>query len=150
MLSRTSEYALRALIHLAQREKEWPISGVRIAGETGIPPKYLSKILGDLARSGVLESSPGKTGGFRLRRPAKEISLLEVLAPFEQFARRRCPFGNLECSDVHPCRAHEQWNKVIETEQRFLTKTTVYDIALRMSPNRSRSAAGGRKKRPKS
>jgi len=149
MLSRTSEYALRALIHLAQHEEDCPISGAHIAGETGIPPKYLSKILGDLVRAGVLDSSPGKTGGFRLRRSAKKVSLLDVLTPFEQFERRRCPFGNAECSDLNPCNAHEQWKKVIETEQRFLMKTTVHDIALRMSADPPRPRAGGRRKRPK-
>lgn len=150
MLSRTSEYALRALIHLTQNEKDWPISGARIAGEASIPPKYLSKILSDLARAGVLESFPGKTGGFRLGRPSKQLSLYEILAPFEQFERRRCPFGNQECSELNPCGAHDQWKKVIENEQRFFLKTTVHDIALRMTSAQSRSAHGGRKKRSKS
>ncbi len=150
MLSRTSEYALRALIHLAQHEEDWPISGAHVAGETGIPAKYLSKILGDLVRAGVLDSFPGKTGGFRLRRSAKSLSLLDVLAPFEQFDRRRCPFGNEDCSDEHPCNAHDQWKKVIETEQRFLIKTTVRDIALRMSEDGPKSKTRARKRRPKS
>ena len=149
MLSRTSEYALRALIHLAQNEEKWPLSGARIAGETNIPPKYLSKILSDLARVGVLKSFPGKTGGFRLGRPARQLSLFEILSPFEQFERRRCPFGNQECNDLHPCGAHNHWKKVIETEQRFYLKTTVHDVALRMTSGRSRSASGGRKKRTK-
>ncbi len=147
MLSRTSEYALRALIHLARHDDEWPISGVRIAAETGIPPKYLSKILGDLVRGGILDSSPGKTGGFRLRRSAKQLSLLGVLAPFEQFDRRRCPFGNADCSEANPCNAHEQWKKVIETEQRFLMKTTVHDIAIRMSAEKPRRKVKSRKKK---
>lgn len=146
MLSRTGEYALRALIHLAQREEDWPISGARIAEDTGIPPKYLSKILGNLARAGVLDSSPGKTGGFRLKRPAKQLPLLEILLPYEQFEHRRCPFGNRECNDFDPCAAHDAWKKVIETEQRFLSKTTVYDVALRMPAKKSRAASGGRKK----
>lgn len=150
MLSLTSEYALRALIHLAQHEEDCPMSGAHIAAETEIPPKYLSKILGDLARAGVLDSSPGKTGGFRLGRSAKKISLLEVLLPFEQFERRRCPFGNHECSDLNPCNAHDKWKKVIETEQRFLRDTSVYDIALRMSPDRHSKAGRARKKDTKS
>lgn len=149
MLSRTSEYALRALIHLAQHEEDWPISGARIAAGTDIPPKYLSKILGDLARLGVLGASPGKTGGFRLKRPAKEISLLEVLAPYEQFEHRGCPFGNRQCNDQSPCAAHDQWKRVVETEQRFMSKTTVKDIALHIQGKRSRSAPAGRNRRPK-
>ncbi len=148
MLSRTSEYALRALIHLAEHEAEWPIAGSRIAAAADIPAKYLSKILGDLVRAGILESSPGKTGGFRLSRPAKRVSLLEVLAPFEPFEHRRCPFGSHECSDANPCKAHEGWKKVVETQQRFLMKTSVHDISERM-PDLVSGRASKRKKRSK-
>ncbi len=133
MLTRTSEYALRAMIHLAQHEKDWPIAGPRIAKATEIPPKYLSKILGDLVRVGVLESSPGKSGGFRMFRTPKATSLLAVLTPFEQFANRRCPFGNQKCNEIDPCNAHDQWKKVIEAQQQFLAKTSVQDIAAKMS-----------------
>jgi len=131
MLSRTSEYALRAMIHLAQHEAEWPIPGREIAAESGIPSKYLSKILGDLVRAGVLGSSPGKSGGFSMHKAPKKTTLLEVLAPFEPFEQRRCPFGNRQCSNEDPCSAHDQWKKVVETKQRFLQMTSVADIAAR-------------------
>lgn len=131
MLTRTGEYALRAMIYLTQHLEDWPIPGRRIAEEAGIPAKYLSKILGDLAKSGVLESSPGKAGGFRLRHSPKKTVLFDVLEPFESFDRGRCPFGNDECSDKHPCIAHTQWKRVIETELKFLKTTTVYDVAVK-------------------
>jgi len=137
MLTRTSEYALRAMIHLAQHEEAWPIPGREIASEAGIPPKYLSKILGDLVRARVLDSSPGKSGGFRMRRAPRKTALLTVLSPFEQFEQRSCPFGNQQCSNENPCFAHDQWKKVIETQQRFLKKTTVEDIAER-APTKKR------------
>ncbi len=139
MLTLTSEYALRALIYLAQHADSWPIPGRRIAEHADIPPKYLSKILGDLVRFGVLESSPGKTGGFRLRNSAKETKLYEVLSPFEQFDRRRCPFGNNECSDDNPCLAHSKWKQVVELEQRFLRETTIHEVAIRELERRSKS-----------
>jgi len=138
MLTRTSEYALRAMIHLAHREKEWPIPGREIAKATEIPPKYLSKILGDLVRVGVLQSSPGKSGGFRMTRMPKATPLLAVLTPFEQFASRRCPFGNQKCNDADPCNAHDQWKKVLDSQQQFLRKTSVQDIAAKMSLGVSR------------
>lgn len=138
MLTRTSEYALRALIHLAQHEDDWPLTGRCIAEQAKIPRKYLSKVLGDLVRVGVLESSPGRTGGFRLRRAAKKTALMDVLAPFEQFNQQSCPFGNRRCDDDNPCNAHDQWKKVVETKQRFLKKTTIYDIAMRMSHGRGK------------
>lgn len=138
MLTKTSEYALRAMIHLAHNEKDWPIAGPRIAKATEIPPKYLSKILGDLVRVGVLESSPGKSGGFSMNGTPKSTTLLSVLTPFEQFTNLRCPFGNQKCNDADPCNAHDQWKKVIETQQQFLKKTSVQDIAAKMSLKVSR------------
>lgn len=129
MLSLTGQYALRALIHLAQHVDEWPIAGKRIAQETGIPAKYLSKVLGDLVRARILESSRGIGGGFRMSRTPRQTRLIDVLAPFEQFDWPRCPFGNRECSDQNPCQAHDRWKKVIEMEHGFLRKTSVLDVA---------------------
>jgi len=146
MLTLSSQYALRALIYLALHEGEWPVPGRRIAEEAGIPAKYLLKILGDLVRSGVLESSPGKSGGFRLRRPADKTVLFDVLAPFEHFERRRCPFGNQECSDRKPCLAHDRWKKVIEAQQRFLQDATIYDVAVPLNGRRRPAKKKGRRR----
>lgn len=129
MLSLTCEYALRAMIYLAIHESEWPIPGKLIAQQAGIPPKYLSKVLGDLARGGLLTATRGKSGGFQLAQSAEEISLQEVLMPFERNDPRRCPFGNDRCSDDDPCMAHEGWKQVQETYRQFLQRTSLYDVA---------------------
>jgi Rrf2 family protein len=139
-MTRTGEYALRALIYLAQHSDQWPIPGGEIARGAKVPAKYLQKILGDLTRSGVLVASPGRTGGFRLRRPAASTSLLDVLGPFERFQLRHCPFGNAVCSDRNPCGAHERWKAVVEVEQRFLRETTVADVAQSAQSNRGSRA----------
>ncbi len=133
MISLTGEYALRAMIYLAQHREEWPICGPRIAKEAGIPRKYLSAILADLVRAGLLDGIRGKSGGFRLTRPAKEIRLTEVVRPFEPviFHRRRCPFGNVTCSDEEPCGAHERWKGVKAALERFLTETTLQKVAIK-------------------
>jgi Rrf2 family protein len=131
VLSRTSEYVLRALIYLARHEGERPIPGRTIAADANIPAKYLSNILGVLVRQGVLESSPGRTGGFTLARPPEAIRLLDVLGPFETFHVSRCPFGNRECSDDNPCLAHPRWKQVKQAEIDFLTETSVRDVAFR-------------------
>ncbi len=136
-MTRSSEYALRALIFLAQNKDRWPIPGREISRATRIPARYLQKILGDLTRAGVLASTPGRTGGFRLRRPAERIRLVAVLAPFERSEGRRCPFGNTVCSDLNPCGGHDQWKRVVEAEQQFLSETTIGCVA---RPGRRTSA----------
>jgi len=131
MISLTGEYALRAMIFLARRRDEWPIPGPRIAREAGIPPKYLSAILADLVRAGFLEGLRGKSGGFRMTRPAKRVSLTEVIRLFEPVSsqRRACPFGNTICSDADPCGAHERWKGVKAALDGFLEETTLEDVA---------------------
>lgn len=134
MLSRTGQYALQALIHLAQHEVDWPIPGPQIAQETDIPAKYLSAILGALVRAGVLKASPGRNGGFRVARSPTQVSLLDVLAPFEAdlFAPHpTCPFGNPVCGDKDPCAGHSGWKVVLDTYQGFLKSTSVKDVASR-------------------
>ncbi len=141
MLKLTSKYALRAMIYLAQHRADWPIPGRRIAEQTGIPRKYLSNILGDLTRAGVLRSSPGRTGGFRLSRPAKETRLLAVLEPFEQFTHDQCPFDNEACGKENPCRAHVKWMKIIEARHHFLEGTSVEEIATEAQRPKRRQAS---------
>lgn len=148
MISRTSEYALQAMIHLARHVDDWPIPGRKIAEKTGVPPKYLAAVLSDLVRERVLKSSPGARGGFRLARPAKEILLSEVFAPFEPVLanRRPCPFGQEVCSDDDPCAGHEEWKCVRETYQRFLESNSIHDVAF-MHP-KPRGATAQRRKKP--
>ena len=145
MLSRTSEYALRAVVHLAQHVDAWPIPGRRIAEELDIPRNYLSSILADLVRAGVLEAAPGKRGGFRMVRPPERVRLLDVLAPFEPVLidRRACPFGNAICSDDRPCAGHDRWKRVKEAYEHFLHETSVYDVSVSQNGRRSKSRTRG-------
>jgi len=131
MFCRTSQYALRALINLSAHSDGRPVSGPQIAREAKVPSKYLSKILCDLARAGVLESSPGRSGGFRLARPASSTRLIDVVTSFEQLSEGVCPFGNEACSETQPCPAHARWDDVVESVSRFLRLTTVEDISPR-------------------
>ncbi len=132
MLTRTGEYALRALVHLACNEKDWPIAGRQIAKETGIPAKYLSTILSELVRAQILTSARGTMGGFRMAQPSKKTFLFAILEPFEPVLapNRPCPFTDRVCSDDDPCLGHEAWQQVREDYYRFLRKTSILDVAL--------------------
>lgn len=128
MLTVTSGYALRAITCLATHENNAPLTARAIAERAGVPAKYLSKILGDLVRRGVLQSTPGKTGGFRLRRSAKETFLFDVLEPFEHFEDICCPLGKTHCTAETPCVAHRRWRLVAQAQLRFLRETSVHEV----------------------
>ena len=132
MLTQTAEYALRAVLAVAADRGGQPVGAARLATALGIPQNYLSKTLHQLARAGVLESTRGKSGGFRLARPPEKISLLDVVSPFDDVTgRQTCLMGRPVCSDQTACAAHERWKRVAEATAQFFRETTVADLAKR-------------------
>lgn len=129
MLSQTAEYALRAVLHISQYGADRPLRVGEIAAELQIPRNYLSKILHQLARHGVLASLRGKAGGFQLAVPPARLSISHVILPFDRVEeRRRCLLGRPQCSDRTACTAHSRWKQVADTVAEFFRETTVADL----------------------
>jgi Rrf2 family protein len=78
-LTRRSEYALLALIHLARAKGEGYVSVAAMAEAQGLPAKFLEQLLMALKRARIVKSQKGPHGGYRLARPAEKISLAEVI-----------------------------------------------------------------------
>ena len=78
-VSAKSDYALRALIELAACEDGAPVSAEELGRLQGIPRGFLQAILADLRRSGVVLSQRGQSGGWRMARPADEVSVADVI-----------------------------------------------------------------------
>jgi Rrf2 family protein len=76
------DYAIRALVTLAA-EGGGPIKAEALAKAQQIPINFLENILGDLRRAGVVATQRGQEGGYRLARPAKEISLADIIRPLD-------------------------------------------------------------------
>jgi DNA-binding IscR family transcriptional regulator len=77
--SRAAAYALRALAYLTRHEGEGPAPSSKIGAVEGLPGDFLSKVMKRLASAGVLGSSRGTGGGYRLARPPRRITLLDVI-----------------------------------------------------------------------
>ena len=96
MLSQTAEYALRSIIYLSRTPYD-PLTIQVIAEATEIPSGYLSKVMQQLRKAGLLNSTRGKKGGFVLKRPPSEITLFEVVDAVTPFADLSvCPLTNPE------------------------------------------------------
>jgi Rrf2 family transcriptional regulator, cysteine metabolism repressor len=78
-LTRRSEYALLALIHLARAKGEGYVAVAAMAEAQGLPAKFLEQLLMALKRARLVKSRKGPHGGYRLARPAEKISLAEVI-----------------------------------------------------------------------
>ena len=129
MLSQTAEYALRTVLYLAAAQQDTLFRAAELAEALDIPRNYLSKTLHLLARAGVLASSRGKHGGFRLAKPATALTLAEVVAPFNgPTGERICLLGRVACSDSDPCPAHGRWKAVSGQVSTFFRETMVSDL----------------------
>jgi Rrf2 family protein len=82
-ISAKADYAVRAAIELAAAGGDAPTKGEAIAGAQAIPPKFLENILADLRLAGLVTSRRGADGGYRLARPASEITVADVIRAVE-------------------------------------------------------------------
>lgn len=131
MLSTTTEYALRALTFLARTPHGQAVLGRELAERTKIPAKYLAKVMLLLRNAGLVGATRGTGGGYCLLRSAEGIYLMEVVEIFEGGgARPQCLLGiNAQCSEAHPCTAHQAWHDVRRAYVEFLEATTLQEIA---------------------
>jgi Rrf2 family nitric oxide-sensitive transcriptional repressor len=91
MLSQTAEYALRAIVWLADHPDR-PQTANTIAAAMQVPRMYLSKVMRQLVEHGVVTAQRGKSGGFTLARSVKQISVLDVVNAVDPVQRiHSCP-----------------------------------------------------------
>jgi Rrf2 family protein len=145
MLSQTAEYALRTVLYLAAEKQDSLFRVSEIAEDLDVPRNYLSKTLHQLARAGVLTSSRGKHGGFRLTKSPATLTLAEVVAPFDgPTGARICLLGRTACSDSDPCPAHGRWKAVSTEVSTFFRETTVGDLLAGPAARPPRKGRGAR------
>ena len=130
ILSATTSHALRALAYLAAVEDGSPVQGRDLARKVKVPVHYLAKVMGTLARAGVVVATRGARGGYRLAKQPNRIRLADVVEPLEgPRARPRCVLKpDRPCNDSADCSAHACWKTVGAAYGDFLDRTTLADI----------------------
>jgi len=82
-ISAKADYAVRAAVELAAADSDRPVKAERLATAQGIPLNFLENILGELRHAGIVRSHRGAEGGFRLARPAAELTVADVIRAVE-------------------------------------------------------------------
>jgi Rrf2 family protein len=133
--NKTTEYALRILSYMAADEAKL-YSADEIFQNLKIPYRYLRKQLTILSKSGLMISVQGIRGGYRLAKPNKDISLLDIVtACGEDFISDMCFFGIRECSFGQKCAMHDKWAVVKDSIRKVLGATTLADLKIAGPPN---------------
>ena len=133
MISQKAKYALRALLVLAKSPPDEAHVIGHIASSQNIPKKFLEQILLELKQNGILASKRGKTGGYLMARPPREVTFGEVLrlldgpvAPLpclSKTAYQRCA----DCGREEDCEIRKVFARVADATRRVLDQTTIAD-----------------------
>jgi len=127
VFSQTAEYALRAIVTLAQSE----ITGKtahEIADESQVPLDYLSKVLNSLARAGIVKAQRGRGGGFTLASPPSEMTVLDVVNAVEPIRRiRSCPL-KLKAHATRMCPLHRKLDDALAMVEEAFRSTAIASL----------------------
>ena len=127
MISQTTEYALRAVVWLARQPDEQQ-GTKKISEAIQVPGGYLSKVLQKLTRAGLVTSSPGRGGGFRLARDPADIRVLEVVNAVDPLQRiQSCPLG-LASHGSNLCALHRKLDEDLARTEKAFASTTITDL----------------------
>ncbi|MDO6416675.1 SUF system Fe-S cluster assembly regulator [Sphingomonas sp. BIUV-7] len=140
-LSNLADYAV-VLLAAAVRAGDGRLNATCLAEETGVPLPTAQKLVGKLATAGLLVSSRGTGGGFRLARPASEISLADIVEAVEgPIALTACvEAGKQDCGLDHSCKVRPHWEIVNDAMRKALADVSL--IALAQTPVRPEPVEG--------
>lgn len=127
MFSQTVEYALRAVVHLADQSPS-PRTTEQIAKATLVPQAYLSKVIQGLCRANIVQSKRGIGGGVALVKSPSELTILEVVNAVEPIARiRQCPLG-LKTHGIRLCPLHKRMDHALAMVETAFRDTTLAEV----------------------
>lgn len=114
MLSKSTEYAIRALVFVQLRNWEQKRPGVgEIAKEIEAPEAYTAKILQTLTKNKLMDSMKGRGGGFFFNDNQSNLTLYDVIHVVEGDACfHKCGFGLKQCNNDNPCPLHDKYKVV--------------------------------------
>jgi Rrf2 family cysteine metabolism transcriptional repressor len=143
MFSTKAEYGVRVMVELARRAGEEPIPLAEIAAHDGLPLAYLEHLVARLRKAGLVDSRRGSHGGYLLARPAREITMAEVVEALEgSIAPIECiseaADGSIVCaresSQDHVCPTKLLWTRVRFSIVSTLRETTLAELVVGEGP----------------
>lgn len=127
MISQTVEYALRAIVTIAQHEGQ-SCTAKKLAQITQVPLPYLSKLMQGLVRTGLVTSQRGLHGGFLLTSSPAELTIYDVLDAVEPFKRiRKCPLA-IQSHGTTLCPLHRRLDNAMAATEKVFRETTVAEM----------------------
>jgi Rrf2 family protein len=134
MLSKSSEYAIRAMVSVQLQNWENKRPGVGdVAEHIEAPVAFTAKILQALTKNKLLRSAKGRGGGFFFSDEDEDVTLFQIIRVVEgEGIFHRCGFGMKNCSDDNPCPLHDQYREVRDGYEQIVKNSTVQSLAAKI------------------
>jgi Rrf2 family protein len=130
MFSRTCEYAIRAMIFITQKSKQQEKTGIKaLAKGINAPEHFIAKIMQNLVKHELVQSSKGPNGGFYLTRESLNTSIADIVKAVDgDSIFTQCGLGLRECSEKRPCPIHHSFKPIREQIAKMLHKARLYNF----------------------
>lgn len=127
MFSKTCEYAIRALIFIAQKSKDGSRISIKdISSGIDSPEYFIAKILQDLSRKGFVQSAKGPNGGFYMDDANLEQSVADIVREIDgDKLFSGCGLGLKDCSEDHPCPIHNDFKHIRQEIKTMLEESRI-------------------------
>lgn len=127
-LTTKGRFAVTAMIDLAMRQHQGPVTLAGISQRQKISLSYLEQLFGKLRRHELVESTRGPGGGYTLARPMKDVSVADIIfAVDEPLDATQCG-GKENCADEGPCMTHELWSNLTRKMIEYLDSVSLGDL----------------------
>ncbi len=122
MFSKTCEYAIRAMLFVAQKSQSGERVGIKeIAENIDSPIHFVAKILQDLSRKNLIQSVKGPNGGFFHDTTSLQYTLADIVKTIDgEKIFDGCGLGLKQCSETHPCPIHHEFKKIRQSIKQML------------------------------
>ena len=129
VLRRNTDYALRAMVHLARHWQDEPVSSRDIAASEAISYELTCKLLQKLTRARLVKSTMGPKGGFKLARKPEKIDIGQVIKSVQgRISLNRCLMGGYKCPKGRDCPVHEKLDELQDYIDSYFGKVTLADL----------------------
>ena len=137
MFSKSFGYALRGILYIALLQgKRRNVQVDEIAQQLSLPQHFMSKILKNLVKHGILSSSKGPNGGFHINELTLNTPLLHIVEVTEGLGLiKNCALRMQECNLQNPCPLHYKMESIKKTLSKELGETTIQDLANNDNPD---------------
>ena len=130
MFSKSCEYAIKAMIFVAQKSKDEVRVGVKeVAKGIDAPEYFIAKILQDLGKKKLVNSVKGPNGGFYMDKFNLKVSIADIVKAIDgDGLYKDCVLGLKACSEKNPCPVHFEFKEIKKNFIKMIEDNTIADF----------------------